>query len=319
MLDLEKFVAGVQDYIARALAPVVKRMEAVEQRFETLAVPERGEKGEPGERGPEGPAGRDGAAGQDGQPGERGPPGESIKGEKGDPGSDGKDGRNAFEVAVSLGYEGSVHDWMASLAGSKGEKGERGEAGESIKGEKGDPGESIKGDPGVDGKSVTVDDVLPLIDAAVKAIPSPKDGQPGKDGKSVTVEEIRELLELQHTKWVLDFERRAQEFLQRAFDAVPKPRDGIDGLGFEDMREEYDGERTVTRIYERAGVKREFKFKLPALIERGVYRQGQPYERGDGVTAGGNYWIAQKDTAAKPGESDDWRLAVRRGRDGKQG
>jgi hypothetical protein len=118
---------------------------------------------------------------------------------------------------------------------------------------------------------------------------------------------------------VLDFERRAQEFLQRAFDAVPKPRDGLDGLGFEDMREEYDGERTVTRIYERGEQKKAFTFKLPVLIERGVWKQDRSYERGDGVTFGGHYWIAQKDTADKPGESDAWRLAVRRGRDGKQG
>jgi hypothetical protein len=35
------------------------------------------------------------------------------------------------------------------------------------------------------------------------------------------------------------------------------------------------------------------------------------------VTFGGQWYIAQTKTKAKPGESPDWRLAVRRGRDGK--
>lgn len=56
---------------------------------------------------------------------------------------------------------------------------------------------------------------------------------------------------------------------------------------------------------------------LPIPLDQGVYRQGMHAVRGDGVTYGGQFYIAQRDTEAKPGESSDWRLAVRRGRDGK--
>lgn len=312
-------------------------------------------------------------------------------GRNGDEGVPGKDGRNAFEVAVSLGYEGSVDEWMQSLvgkqgpsgergnAGERGEKGETGERGESIKGdagengergdkgeagpqgEKGDTGEpgakgdkgdqgepgpqgpagehGLKGDPGetgphgergekgLDGASVNVDQVMPELKAellrAVSAIPVPKDGTPGKDGKSVTVEDFRQMFEVELSKAILDIERRGMDMIQRCIERIERPKDGEngidgkDGLGFDDMEAVYDGERTVSITFIRGDQKKEFPFKIPVVIERGIHKQGQPYERGDGVTFGGNYWIAQRDTFDKPGESDAWRLAVRRGRDGK--
>ena len=39
---------------------------------------------------------------------------------------------------------------------------------------------------------------------------------------------------------------------------------------------------------------------------------------GDGGN-GGSVWIAQADTKAKPDGSADWRLAVKKGRDGRDG
>lgn len=56
---------------------------------------------------------------------------------------------------------------------------------------------------------------------------------------------------------------------------------------------------------------------LPYVRDVGVWKEGAAYLEGDGVTWGGSFWTAQKDTTAKPDGSDDWRLAVKRGRDGK--
>jgi integrin beta 3 len=55
-------------------------------------------------------------------------------------------------------------------------------------------------------------------------------------------------------------------------------------------------------------------------IDRGVWKEG-PYSRGDGVTLGGEFWIARRDTKLRPiyGPNSDWRLAVKKGRDGKDG
>lgn len=92
---------------------------------------------------------------------------------------------------------------------------------------------------------------------------------------------------------------------------------GRDGLGFEDMAAEYDGERTVVLRFRRGDVNIEKSLVLPILLDRGVWREGEVYQRGDCVTWAGSLSIAQRETSAKPEASDDWRLAVRKGRDGK--
>lgn len=218
MLDLEKFVAGVHDYIARAMRPLSERIKALEER-----EPVRGEKGDPGDRG------EPGAKGESGPQGERGPAGE--RGEKGEPGDVGP-----------MGPPGP--------AGEKGLDGKDGQPGRD--GRDGLPG--VQGEKGVDGKD-------------------------GRDGA-----------------------------------------DGIDGLGFDDLTVEHDGERGFTLKFQRGDQVKAFPFRLPVVIDRGVHRDGNDYERGDGVTFGGSFWIAQKDKPAdKPGTGDGWRLAVKKGRDGRDG
>jgi hypothetical protein len=184
-----------------------------------------------------------------------------------------------------------------------------------------DWGKPKDGKDGIDGKSVSADDVIPVVREWFDAIPKPKDGRDGVDGKSVTLAEIREFVESLHAKWELDWERRAMEVNQRCLDRFEKPKDGKDGkdgLGWDDMTETFDGRRTWTRRYTRGDQVKEFTWKVPALIECGVWLHDRQYEQGDGVTCGGNYWIALTDTKARPGDGNsDWRLAVRKGRDGK--
>lgn len=71
----------------------------------------------------------------------------------------------------------------------------------------------------------------------------------------------------------------------------------------------HDGERDITF---KIGTK-ESKIRLPAIIDRGIWDQAT-YEKGDGVTYDGSFFIAQCDTSSKPGTDDTWRLAVKRGR-----
>ena len=59
------------------------------------------------------------------------------------------------------------------------------------------------------------------------------------------------------------------------------------------------------------------EIKTAIILDAGVWREGTTYVAGDGVTLGGSFFIAQTETAAKPGKSDDWRLAVKRGSDGR--
>lgn len=200
-----------------------------------------------------------------------------------------------------------------------------------------------KDDPGV---------IKQLVAEAVAALPVPvdgkdgepgpkgcdgKDGEPGRDGtngsdgKSITVDDVAPVLESAVNKWALEFERRGQDLIQKHLDRIRQPdngkdgkdgKDGRDGLGFDDLQVEFDGAKTVTFKLVRGDVTKEFNLVLPIIMDRGVYRDGEKYLAGDGMTWAGSYWIAQKDNpTGKPGEpgSDGFRLAVKRGRDGKDG
>ncbi len=98
-------------------------------------------------------------------------------------------------------------------------------------------------------------------------------------------------------------------------------RDGVDGLGFDDIDVTHDGERTFAIKFQRGDrVKECGAFTLPLVLDRGVFKDGTTYERGDGVTWGGSFFIAQKATRSKPEDVvGDWRLAVKRGREGREG
>jgi hypothetical protein len=122
----------------------------------------------------------------------------------------------------------------------------------------------------------------------------------GKDGADADMEALQ---------------RRADEMVA----ALPKPKDGKDGFGFDDFDVTYDGERTFAFKFARAADVKEFAFSVPVVLDRGVWKEGG-YKAGDGVTWGGSFWIAQKDNDDKPDAGNgSWRLAVKKGRDGKDG
>ncbi|MYZ41413.1 hypothetical protein [Schauerella aestuarii] len=192
------------------------------------------------------------------------------------------------------------------------------------------------GKDGVDGKDATPLDEGVVIENILARIPIPsngKDGAPGidgkdgKDGSSFTIDDAKNLLDGHLARWELDFERRANETLQRAIDRLEKPKDGIngadgkdglDGLGFDDMTIEHDGERGFCMTFAAGEKTKRFEFTIPVVIDRGFYKEGESFEKGDGVTFGGSYWISQAVTRSKPEIGNpDWRLAVKKGRDAK--
>jgi len=67
------------------------------------------------------------------------------------------------------------------------------------------------------------------------------------------------------------------------------------------------------------GRKIESEFKMTGVLQYcEVHQIGRRYEMGDVVTHDGSMWVAVRDTAGAPGKSADWRLAVKRGQDGKK-
>lgn len=193
--------------------------------------------------------------------------------------------------------------------------------------------------PAKDGESVTVDDVRPvlaeLVSKAVADLPKP---QPGKDAdmdalrahldglvkslelpRGPSVDEVAATFERRFSDLTLSWERQARDTLEKAADRMPKPKDGRDALPLEsfDLALGEDG-RTVTVKMQAGETVIEKSVKIASVMDRGVYSSEGSYEKGDGTTYGGCYWIAQKDApAGAPGASADWRMAVKKGRDGK--
>src|SRR5690625_307228 len=200
-----------------------------------------------------------------------------------------------------------------------------------------------------DGKSVTADDVRPIlaemVDSAVNAIPVPKDGKDGKDGTdgkdadmaelklhlaelvkhvnlptSPSVDEVAAVFERRFSDLTLSWERQARDTFERAVDRMPVPKDGRDALPLEsfDLTLSEDG-RTLTVKMQAADGVVEKSIRVASIIDRGIYKAACDYEKGDAVTHGGSLWIAQQDAPeGAPGMGGKgWRLAVKKGRDGK--
>ena len=55
----------------------------------------------------------------------------------------------------------------------------------------------------------------------------------------------------------------------------------------------------------------------PSVKYLGVWREDKVYSSGSMVTDQGSVWHAERATMTRPGTSNDWVLAVKRGRDGK--
>jgi collagen type III alpha len=97
-------------------------------------------------------------------------------------------------------------------------------------------------------------------------------------------------------------------------------KDGRDGLSLEDFDfTSEDGGRKLVLTLSRGDTVIRKVAPTDIVLDRGVWREGQ-YQKGDGVTCSGSFFIAQRETNAKPETLDcGWRLAVKRGRDGKDG
>lgn len=266
-----------------------------------------GRPGEPGKDGRDGVPGKDGERGVDGKDGAAGRDGAAgLDGKDGAPGKDGRDGETPIidlhEVAEIIK---SDPEMVTLLRGERGAEGLRGRDGEP--GKDGMPGrDGADGQPGRDGTP----------------------GRDGADGKSVTVEQVREVVENRFNGWALEFEREAGRRQLEAINAIPLPRDGRDGergrdgFGMDDFEwraDTPDGGRTLLLELSAGGRVQTVRLKTSTVIDRGTFDAQKRYEAGDAITYGGHLWIVQKDGAqGKPGESPDFRLAVRRGRDSKE-
>lgn len=310
--------------IKTATAPLVARLSSVEQRLASLPVP------------------KDGVDGKDGAPGEAGPAGkdadaseiwmlkadvELLRKELAE-----KDGARALDT-LEIMHE-AVKKAVAEIPKPK-----DGAPGQSIDPEDVDamvaahltkamsdqvfPNES---DICASVLSELSKSVQPMVAAEVKqavgALPVPKDGvgvaevfidyeghliQTMTDGRTkdvgVVVGRDADMEALRAT-------------IMKTLDSWPKPKDGKDGLGFDDLEAVFDEHGRLSLKFSRGDESK--TFRVPCSVYRGIYRPDQTYEKGDVTTFGGSGFIAQKDGAlGKPAECDDWKMIVQRGRDAR--
>lgn len=166
--------------------------------------------------------------------------------------------------------------------GADGKDGERGADG--VDGKDGQAGE--KGDPGADGVGL----VGALID---------------KDGNLVLTNTKGETIPLGKVVGSDGIDGQRGD----------PGRDGLSLTGFDTALSE-DG-RFLTLSLENDDLKVTHELQLPAMIYRGVFKDGGAYLPGDMVTWAGSLWHCDAETAEKPDNSAAWTLAAKRGRDGK--
>ena len=94
---------------------------------------------------------------------------------------------------------------------------------------------------------------------------------------------------------------------------------GPEGFSLTDFETDWrPDEKILVLSWDAGDTRYSHELFIPYLRDAGVWTDGSSYLKGDGVTWGGSFWIAQDDTAEKPDGSKAWRLSVKKGRDGKE-
>lgn len=349
-LDPVRFTASLVAKVKGALAPIEARLSALEQRqplngkdgrdgtdatvdldalarkaAELIPTPKDGARGEKGEAGidgligPIGPIGPVGPQGRDGKDAVVDLDALAIKaaeliptpkdGAKGDRGEAGERGADATVDLDALALK-AAELIPTPKDGTNGQDGARGEPG--INGKDADP---VTPALVLEALSASPDLLQKAVDLHLKAHPpaAGKDGADGLNGKDGA--DGREGLEGKPGR---DGRDGTVGMPGRDGEKGQDGLDGRDGLGFDDIDVQFDGERSFSFKFVKGTQEKTFgSFVLPSVIYRGVYKEGQVYQKGDAATFGGSLWIAQKDTKTKPGTHEDWKLAVKRGSDGK--
>lgn len=345
-------VASVKLHVASAIAPLNEALNrlsaglsAVEAKL--AAAPPRGEKGDRGEKGEKGDPGERGLPGEKGDPGEKGEPGvdgidgrDGVNGKDGAPGKDGEKGEPGRDGAPGeRGERGEPgergRDGDPGVPGERGLPGENGKDGapgrdgvdgkDGAPGERGLPGEKgedgAPGRDGIDGKDGAAGKDGERGEKGLDGAPG-RDGRDGKDGS-----DGRDAAEINPLASI-DPERSYAVGTWACHDGglwrADVKTNGMTGwrcvvVGVAEFRHEQD-ERVVRTLIRRSGGDLEvYEARFGGLLDRGVYKEGTTYEAGDGVTWAGSFWISQRDgNTDRPGTSDAWRLAVKRGRDGSK-
>jgi hypothetical protein len=192
------------------------------------------------------------------------------------------------------------------------------------------PANGSDGVDGKDGKSVSIDEVKSMSEEWLSQnIQQPKDGRDGVDGThGKDAADIDVLPSIDETKsypkgtWasyrggliksVRDtYPIGEKSLIESGWDIV------VQGIQAIEVHTLNDGEFAIKSVLT-SGQDHITKMTVPTMIYKGVWKESHGmYNKGHTVTQSGSLWVCLKATDTKPGSSDDWQLAVKKGVDGK--
>ncbi len=220
------------------------------------------------------------------------------------PGPKGLDGRDGID-----GKDGK--DGIDGKNGIEGKEGPQGTEGPM--GQRGESGIAIKGDPGLDGKDG-------------------RDGRDGKDGingRDAAELEILSSIDLdrsyapgtfaQYKGGLIRSLRQTDPIYGNLLDAGWKIV--LNGSEPEFTQAEEDPRQFFFKNTFTDGTIRIHSFRIPIMLYTDIWQRNKAYQRGDVVTYGGNGWVCLRDNpSSSPADAkvhtEDWRLFVKKGRDG---
>lgn len=288
--------------------------------------------------GEPGPVGLTGPPGLPGEPGPQGPIG--PEGKQGEPGPSGP-----------LGERGQ--DGVPGLQGLMGPQGPQGDAPSLLINEAGEMVSvlsdgstmtvgNVRGDDGKDGASVmdgAVDSngqlVLRMSDGRIINAGAVR-GEPGKPGKDGEIGRPgRDALEIQIIQGIDESKSYAEGVcaryrggVVRAFRQTDPIENGditnfgwgviLEGIAEQHEQMTDEGRMIVRTTVYTSGKTVTARMQTALPIQRGLWKEGT-YQHGDMVTRDGSIWHCERQTTETPGTSPDWKLTVKRGRDGKDG
>jgi hypothetical protein len=147
----------------------------------------------------------------------------------------------------------------------------------------------------------------------------PRNGRDGADGRDALDIEV-----LPHIDTTKRYRRNTYASHNGGLWVTRRQSDGMDGWecivdGVAEVAAALEeGGRFVTvRTVKSSGAVVEKAFDVPTMIYKDLFKEGTVYAKGDVVTWAGHMWVCKQETDAKPVEGDQWRIAVKRGQDGK--
>jgi len=182
----------------------------------------------------------------------------------------------------------------------------------------------------VDNIEIVIPEPLPLpdfkpmvddaVNKAVSELAMPEPGKKGDDGRDAL--QIEVMPEIDTSK---SYPRGTYALHNGGLWRAYQKTAGLSGWecvvnGLNDISVNLENDRIFTfNLSQSNGEVQTKTFSLPVMIYRDVYQPGRTYQEGDCVTFGGSIWHCYKATSDRPNEagSSGWKLAVKRGRDGR--